>query len=50
MPELDPDSPLTPEEQAAHDRQGAYLHALEEKLGPDRVDDLLRNALSGPPE
>lgn len=45
-----PDTPLTPEEQAAHAQQGAYLSALEEALGPDGVDDLIRDALSGPPE
>ena len=46
----DPDAPLTAEEQEAYERQGAYLHALEETLGPGGVDDLIRDALSGPPE
>jgi hypothetical protein len=46
----DPDAPLSPEEQEAYDQQGAYLSALEDALGPDGVDDLIRDALSGPPE
>lgn len=45
-PVKDENAPLTPEEEAAHRQQGGYLHALEDTLGPDGLDQLL----SGPPE